>query len=206
MEPYMPDQKYTPLCNKYTRWYTMLVSSRRAMNRKATPGCGYEKHHIVPKSLGGSNSKENLVVLTPREHCIAHMLLSRMFVGESRAKMCYALMSLAAFRNKNRTSLSSREYDRLRHAYQAALMDPDYRAWRSAQTAMQWTPERRAAVAEKTKKQWETGIKRDVFGSNEYRTKKSTQMKERWQDPEYQRFISETVKTQWQDPTKRPSR
>jgi hypothetical protein len=35
----------------------------------------YETHHIQPESLGGSNDKSNLVLLTAREHYIAHFLL-----------------------------------------------------------------------------------------------------------------------------------
>ena len=35
----------------------------------------YEKHHIKPKSLGGSDEKDNLVSLTPEEHFKAHYLL-----------------------------------------------------------------------------------------------------------------------------------
>jgi hypothetical protein len=38
-----------------------------------------EKHHILPKSLGGSNSLSNIVVLTGREHFIAHMLLAHIY-------------------------------------------------------------------------------------------------------------------------------
>jgi hypothetical protein len=37
---------------------------------------GYcEVHHIVPRSLGGSNDKGNLISLTPRQHYIAHWML-----------------------------------------------------------------------------------------------------------------------------------
>lgn len=47
---------------------------RRAKNR--TPPQGYtEKHHIFPKSIFGDNNK--IVVLTAREHYIAHCLLER---------------------------------------------------------------------------------------------------------------------------------
>lgn len=35
-----------------------------------------EKHHIIPKCMGGTNDESNLVLLTAREHIIAHMLLS----------------------------------------------------------------------------------------------------------------------------------
>ena len=34
-----------------------------------------EKHHILPKCMGGSNNKENFVLLTAREHFVAHILL-----------------------------------------------------------------------------------------------------------------------------------
>lgn len=35
----------------------------------------HEYHHIIPKCLGGSNSNDNLVSLTAKEHFIAHNLL-----------------------------------------------------------------------------------------------------------------------------------
>lgn len=43
---------------------------------------GYkERHHITPKSLGGSNDSSNLVDLTAREHFIAHFLLAKIHGG-----------------------------------------------------------------------------------------------------------------------------
>jgi len=34
---------------------------------------GYkERHHIIPKCMGGNNEKDNLVYLTAREHFIIH--------------------------------------------------------------------------------------------------------------------------------------
>lgn len=59
----------------YKRIYEQLVN--RAKSREKPSGyC--EKHHIIPKALGGSNKKENLVYLTLREHWIAHQLIFRM--------------------------------------------------------------------------------------------------------------------------------
>ena len=37
----------------------------------------YEKHHIIPKSMEGSNDIENIVSLTAKEHIIAHHLLAK---------------------------------------------------------------------------------------------------------------------------------
>ena len=41
-------------------------------------GCGdtyHERHHIIPRCLGGNNHKNNLIDLFAREHFIAHRLL-----------------------------------------------------------------------------------------------------------------------------------
>lgn len=39
----------------------------------------YEVHHIIPKCMGGSNKKTNLVKLTAREHFVAHALLVKCY-------------------------------------------------------------------------------------------------------------------------------
>ena len=38
-----------------------------------------EKHHILPKSMGGTNDKENLIYLSYREHYLAHYMLAKAF-------------------------------------------------------------------------------------------------------------------------------
>lgn len=45
---------------------------------------GYtEEHHIIPRSFGGSDNKSNLVLLTAREHYLAHYLLMKMQIKNS---------------------------------------------------------------------------------------------------------------------------
>ena len=57
-------------------------------NAKNRTISGYiEKHHIIPKSCGGSNKKENLVALTAKEHFICHLLLTKMTENNYRIKM-----------------------------------------------------------------------------------------------------------------------
>jgi len=53
-----------------------------------------EKHHMVPRSLGGSNANTNIARLTPREHLVAHRLLIRMTNGKERNKMLFALQCM----------------------------------------------------------------------------------------------------------------
>lgn len=187
----------------YERIYNELCY--RSQNRKWSKFT-YEKHHIIPKSMGGSNYKQNIAILTPREHAVAHLLLVKFLTGKDKAKMIYALKTMMNFRNKNRNQLTTREYDYLRKAYQIQCQTPEYSSWRSELTKAQWTPERRHSVSEKTRQQWETGNKREIFGSDEYRSKKSEQTKDRWKNPEYVEWQSERAKLQWKDPDKRPDR
>lgn len=50
-----------------------------------------EVHHIVPKSLGGSNLKANKVKLTAREHFLAHWLLWRIHKNRQMAMAFFAM-------------------------------------------------------------------------------------------------------------------
>lgn len=41
----------------------------------------YEKHHILPRALGGTDEKENLIILSASDHLFAHLLLARIYGG-----------------------------------------------------------------------------------------------------------------------------
>jgi len=83
--------------NKYQKWYDKLID--RARNRTIE---GYvERHHIVPRSLGGTNEEGNLVDLTAREHLVAHMLLPR-FV-ENKAPMWLAVYMMMHTQGRKHT-------------------------------------------------------------------------------------------------------
>lgn len=59
----------------YQKIYESLVE-----RRKASPFIGYtENHHIIPKCIGGSDDKDNLVELSAREHFVAHLLLAKIY-------------------------------------------------------------------------------------------------------------------------------
>lgn len=68
------------LQNKYTSIYYAIIN--RAKSRDLSKDVYTEKHHIIPRSLGGSNSKNNLVNLTAREHRLCHLLLPKMTISE----------------------------------------------------------------------------------------------------------------------------
>lgn len=83
--------------NKYTKWYYNIINNAFARTNNTTYT---ESHHIIPKSLGGSNNPDNLINLTAKEHYICHRLLPRMLVGAQQKKMQYALYCITHVRNK----------------------------------------------------------------------------------------------------------
>jgi hypothetical protein len=106
----------------YLKHYEQLCSSRKKLDRKKHLDVYYEVHHIVPKSLGGSNELSNLVLLTAKEHFIAHLLLYNHYKsvniqGESFKKMAFALVSMSSTnKNLSRIKLNSRQYSIIREA------------------------------------------------------------------------------------------
>ncbi|UCR81248.1 hypothetical protein PSD2002_0132 [Escherichia phage PSD2002] len=59
----------------YQKIYDNLIRSR-----KASKPMGYtESHHIIPSCIGGPDTQENRVRLTPEEHFIAHKLLAKIY-------------------------------------------------------------------------------------------------------------------------------
>lgn len=100
----------------YETVYQNLIT--KAQNRTIT---GYtERHHIIPKSIGGSNKKDNLVKLTAREHYVAHRLLVKMFekLADKQAykKMVYAMWFLSKTLTDQR-KVTSRAYETARKAF-----------------------------------------------------------------------------------------
>jgi hypothetical protein len=82
--------------NKYKLWHDNIIA--KAKNRLLE---GYkEVHHIIPKSCGGSNDKDNLVILTAREHYIVHLLLIKFIEKKYYFKMIKAFHSMSLMKNK----------------------------------------------------------------------------------------------------------
>lgn len=63
----------------YKAIYKSLM--HRAKLRRPLSRQRYERHHVKPRCLGGSDAKRNLVYLTPEEHYVAHQLLVKIFPG-----------------------------------------------------------------------------------------------------------------------------
>lgn len=110
--------------NKYSRTYFQIIE--RNIGAKHN---GYiERHHIIPRSLGGQDKNDNLVDLTAREHFICHWLLTKMFPVDSAEykKMCLAfgMMLWARSDSQQRNyTINSKTYERLRQQFSAFMSE-----------------------------------------------------------------------------------
>jgi len=100
------------LDNKYTCWYNTIIAA--AQIRQIPTDVYVEKHHIIPRSLGGDNSKENLVKLTAREHFICHLLLTKMVNDDFQRKMIYAFTNMARTSGNQKRYINSRLFNYVR--------------------------------------------------------------------------------------------
>ncbi len=102
--------------NKYKNWYNQITS-----NGKKYREPGLERHHIIPRSLGGNDDVENITFITPRAHFVCHWLLIKIHpAGEEHWKMLNALRMMRA-ENPNQkrynTKITSRVYAKLKEEY-----------------------------------------------------------------------------------------
>ncbi len=93
--------------NKYTKWYFNIVKHYKNIIIDDM----LEKHHIIPKSIGGTDNENNIVSLPPRVHFICHWLLTKMTSGKNRHKMTFALHTFFHFNMYRRLNFSSRQYE-----------------------------------------------------------------------------------------------
>jgi len=98
----------------YQRIYDQLI--KRAVERCSIDGYT-EKHHILPRSMGGSDEPENLVVLTAREHLIAHWLLTKSYPENRKLKFSFMAMRMD---NSGKRWCSGRAFEAARSIASAA--------------------------------------------------------------------------------------
>jgi hypothetical protein len=119
----------------YTAHYERLIdrARNRTMPHPRQAGA-VERHHAIPKCMGGRETKENIVELTPREHFVAHLLLAKANPENSKLAIAAFLMG-----NSPGNKRGSRVYSKLREQHSKSI----------SQNLLGWkhTPEMRAKVS-----------------------------------------------------------
>lgn len=93
-----------------------------------------EEHHVVPICLGGSDVESNLVLLTGREHYVAHLLLTKFKTGQDYYKCQHALGAMTTMKDLRR--LTSHQFEKCREAKSIAMAE--YQNDKVAKGEHQW--------------------------------------------------------------------
>ena len=175
----MDENSISFLQNKYLRWYRSIILA--AQKKQST---GYvEKHHIVPRSLGGTDSEYNIVSLSAREHFVCHMLLTRITSGHHQVLMRFALGKFIQTAPGQERSFTSWEYNKIREAIS------------QARTGRKHSDDARKKMSDKRKGRapWNKGIKQGPH-SEESNKNRSATLAGRKRSPEFCLKVSEGKK------------
>jgi hypothetical protein len=97
--------RYNKLINHYK---TVLVDGH------------HEKHHIIPKCMGGTDDIKNLILLPTRVHFIAHYLLYKAYPNNKQLSHAFAMMGVC---NKfQHRKINSYLYEQSKIARSSALL------------------------------------------------------------------------------------
>ena len=106
----------------YQRIYDQIIDRAKKEGRLYGKDVYYERHHIIPKCVGGEGKTHqwrthpNIVLLTAREHFICHQLLCQIYPNESKLK--FALWAMSNQKTDNRDyKIGNRQYERMKQEY-----------------------------------------------------------------------------------------
>jgi hypothetical protein len=157
--------------NKYTKIYYQLIDKRQKnLLLKSDVYC--EKHHIIPKSLGGSNDENNFVNLLPREHFIAHLLLTKMVIEQDYVikmnwalhRMCYS--SVDYFNSKDYDWYRRKHVNFLKDHHPSKRIPGRNQKIRELVTASWENNEERRRNTAKTLKNWQISNREQFLENN----------------------------------------
>lgn len=106
----------------YKQIYDRICNRAKSENRIKGEGVYYEAHHIIPKCLGGKGHEQqykthpNIVLLTAKEHLVAHRLLHN--IHPENFSLLRAYRAMTKLRKKKRSYLvTSREIAYIKEEY-----------------------------------------------------------------------------------------
>lgn len=105
-----------------------------------------EIHHIIPRSIGGNDDKNNLVNLSLREHFVAHQLLTKIY--KNNKGLAWAAFSMAQQRKYN-----SRKYSWLKENHLSKPLSEETKK-KLSEKAKNRTDEMKKKTSEEMKKIW----------------------------------------------------
>jgi hypothetical protein len=103
----------------YKRIYDEIINNR-IINKLDKKLVSVEQHHIIPRCVGGTDEESNIVSLTPREHFLCHLLLTKIYTDEATPfyyKIVKAFFMMFSYSKNNSTRhvrINGRVYENLK--------------------------------------------------------------------------------------------
>lgn len=182
--------------NKYFNWYFNIINK----SKNQVKNDYVEKHHIIPKCMGGTDEPENIVPLTAREHFICHWLLVKIVEDDVKYKLMYALSMM---QNKSKynpdRNLTSRQYEICKKYNSIATRlrpkltkEQEERRRKNIKSSWDKSPERKKLLSEKTKER-----NKSVPKSEKTKEKISKTLKGKKHSPERRKNKSKYMRKTW---------
>ncbi len=156
--------------NNYQQRYHKFIKSRPIRMKVKFDGC--ETHHILPKKLGGSNDPSNTIVLTFKEHWIAHRMLIKCYTGRKKASLVSALFRMANHYNTS-FKITGKRYEYAKQLHTKIVNSKKFKK----------------LISDHKKKNW---------NDPEYRKKRAESMAKAMTDPNRIKRMSEAGKMKFQ--------
>jgi hypothetical protein len=97
----------------YKKLHNNIINKAHSLDRSKKNGY-FEQHHIILKSMGGSNKKENLVLLTAKEHYVVHHLLWKIHKNTQTALAFLNMRCNNRHSKRTLININHKEYEKLR--------------------------------------------------------------------------------------------
>mgnify|MGYP003661443517 CR=1 FL=1 len=173
-----------------------LVHNQIIKKAKQRISEGYtEKHHIIPKCLGGTDSEENLVKLTAKEHFIVHKLLVEIYPNEDGLKTAVFFMATTKNAMGRSYRVGCNEYQRLRESNAKRMSKKLKQHWQDPVYAAKASAGIRAGAQSRPPKSEEARkniglVAKGRIDTEEARKNKSIAAKKRWLNTRNRRLVN----------------
>jgi len=180
----------------YQLLYDNLIAKRGSAGK---PAVYSERHHILPKCLGGNDKKVNLIYLSAEAHYVAHQLLVKINPGHPGLMEAVVWMSV----HPNGKRSNNKLYGWIRKIYSKVNSErvklwhknnPDKHPMKNTETRMKISGENNWMASEEGKLFFSTC---NPMKNKTIAMKTSKALKNRWSDPEFRTMMSASMKKGW---------
>lgn len=141
-----------------------------------------ETHHIVPRCIGGSDDKNNLVELTPEEHYVAHQMLIKIYPTEIKLILAARYMCYGNSKNGGRKNNKLFGWLRRKHSIAMSILN-------TGRTQLPETIEKRKESRKWYKPSIETKEKISKSNQGKHKKSHSVETKKKISDTMVQQYI-----------------